>query len=227
MCAVIGAYLEKVSKADFATIRNVFLESKIRGMHATGMTVLFNGKLLTFKEPVAADKFIHLDDLEEMVSDDGSLRLIGHCRYSTSDLEYNQPLCKEDVSIVHNGVITQELYENWEAKYGIKTVTKNDSELLLHTVDQNPLLHWKDASIAAIELHSNGTMKFYRNGKRPIYFTSLPNGGIITSTKDIAERAGLNNSIEIDMNQYVTMAHKTFVKEFVHIDNAKDLQHVR
>ena len=224
MCAIIGVYLEKVSKADFATIRNVFLESKIRGMHATGMTVLFNGKLLTFKEPVAADKFIHLDDLEEMVSDDGSLRLIGHCRYSTSDLEYNQPLCKEDVSIVHNGVITQELYENWEAKYGIKTVTKNDSELLLHTVDQNPLLHWKDASIAAIELHSNGTMKFYRNGKRPIYFTSLRNGVIITSTKDIAKRSDLFESHEIPMNQYITVAKGIFHMKTILIDNAKDLQ---
>ena len=227
MCAVIGVYLNKVNKADFTTIRNVFLESKIRGMHATGMTVLFNGKLLTFKEPVAADKFIHLDDLEEMVSDDGSLRIIGHCRYSTSYLEYNQPLYTEDVSIVHNGVITQELYENWEAKYGIKTTTKNDSELLLHTVNQNPLLYWKDASIASIELHSNGTMKFYRNGKRPIYFTSLPNGVIITSTKDIAIRAGLKDPVDVGMNCYITTNNGIIQKNFVMIDDAKDLQHVQ
>jgi glutamine phosphoribosylpyrophosphate amidotransferase len=226
MCAVIGVYLEKVSKADFATIRNVFLESKIRGMHATGMTVLFNGKLLTFKEPVAADKFRHLDDLEEMVSDDGSLKLIGHCRYSTSDLEYNQPLYKEDVSIVHNGVITQELYENWEAKYCIKTATKNDSELLLHTVDQNPLLHWKDASIAAVELHSNGTMKFYRNGKRPLYSTVVPSGNIITSTADIAMRSGLLYSIECVMNTCTTISKGKYRKDFVNVPDAKDLQHV-
>ena len=87
MCAVIGALIQNPTKQDFESIRKVFLESKIRGMHATGMTILFNGKLITFKEPVPADKFRHLDDLEEMVSDDGSLKLIGHCRYSTSDLQ--------------------------------------------------------------------------------------------------------------------------------------------
>jgi asparagine synthetase B (glutamine-hydrolysing) len=119
--------------------------------------------------------------------------------------------------------------ENWERLYGYKCTTKNDSELIVHTLEakKSPLVEFADASMAVIELYKEKKLRFYRNGKRPIYFTSLPNGGIITSTKDIAERAGLNNSIEIDMNQYVTMAHKTFVKEFVHIDNAKDLQHVR
>jgi hypothetical protein len=78
--------------------------------------------------------------------------------------------------------------------------------------------------MAVIELYKEKKLRFYRNGKRPIYFTSLPNGGIITSTKDIAERAGLNNSTEIGMNQYVTMATKTFVKEYVHIEGALDLQ---
>jgi glutamine phosphoribosylpyrophosphate amidotransferase len=226
MCAVIGVYLEKVEESNFDIIRKVFLESKIRGMHATGMTVLINNKLVTFKEPVAADQFKHLNDLEKMVSDDGSLKLIGHCRYSTSDLEYNQPLYKEDVSIVHNGVITQELYENWETKYGIKTTTKNDSELLLHTVNQNPLLHWKDASIAAIELHSNGVMKFYRNGKRPLYSTAIPNGNIITSTADIATRAGLAYSIECTMNTCTTISQGKYRKDFVNVPGAKDLQHV-
>jgi glutamine phosphoribosylpyrophosphate amidotransferase len=226
MCAVIGVYLEKVEESNFDIIRKVFLESKIRGMHATGMTVLINNKLVTFKEPVAADQFKHLNDLEKMVSDDGSLKLIGHCRYSTSDLEYNQPLYKEDVSIVHNGVITQELYGNWETKYGIKTTTKNDSELLLHTVNQNPLLHWKDASIAAIELHSNGVMKFYRNGKRPLYSTAIPNGNIITSTADIATRAGLAYSIECTMNTCTTISQGKYRKDFVNVPGAKDLQHV-
>jgi hypothetical protein len=78
--------------------------------------------------------------------------------------------------------------------------------------------------MAVIELYKEKKLRFYRNGKRPIYFTSLPNGGIITSTKDIAERAGLDNSIEIDMNQYVTIGSKTFVKEYVHIEGALDLQ---
>ena len=191
MCAVIGVDITNPTSNDFDLVRNVFLESKIRGLHATGMTVLFGGKLKTFIEPVSADRFSCLDNLESLC-DGNSLKLIGHCRYSTSDLEYNQPLYNKDVAIVHNGVISQELPENWEKLYGITTKTKNDSELLLHTVADNPLVLWADASISAIELHRNGVMKYYRNGKRPLYKTELKNGYILTSTKDIMKRASKN-----------------------------------
>jgi hypothetical protein len=40
MCAVIGAILKEPTKQDFALLRNVFVESKIRGMHATGISFL-------------------------------------------------------------------------------------------------------------------------------------------------------------------------------------------
>lgn len=186
MCAIIGVSLLNPSSADFDLVRNVFIESKIRGMHATGMTVLHKKQLKTFIETVPADKFSELDNLEKY---SGELKLIGHCRYSTSDLEYNQPLYNEDVSIVHNGVISQELPERWNELYEINTKTKNDSELLLHTVDDNPLVLWADSSIAAIELRRSGVIRYYRNGKRPLYKTELENGFILTSTADIMQRA--------------------------------------
>lgn len=187
MCAVIGANIENPTAEQFELIRRVFTESKIRGLHATGMTILSKKELLTFKEPVSADNFSHLEKLEKLCGK--SIKLIGHCRYSTSDLEYNQPLYNKDVAIVHNGVISQELPENWEKLYEIKTTTKNDSELLLHTVNDDPLDLWANASIAAIELHSSGIMRHYRNGKRPLYKTELGNGYIITSTANIMHRA--------------------------------------
>jgi hypothetical protein len=80
--------------------------------------------------------------------------------------------------------------------------------------------------MAVVELYKEKKLRFYRNGKRPIYFTSLSNGGIITSTKDIAIRAGLKSPTEIPMNQYVSIGPKLFFEEFVNIKNAKDLQHV-
>jgi glutamine phosphoribosylpyrophosphate amidotransferase len=187
MCAVIGVDLQNPSVNDLVLVMNVFIESKIRGMHATGVTHL-RDKLVTNIEPVPADKFSQLANLSAMVYNK-KLKLIGHCRYSTSDLEYNQPLYTKDVAIVHNGVISQELPENWEKLYGIKTKTKNDSELLLHTVTDSPLMLWSNASIAAIELHRSGVMKAYRNGKRPLYVTELDNGIIYTSTADIMRRA--------------------------------------
>jgi glutamine phosphoribosylpyrophosphate amidotransferase len=188
MCAVIGVDLKNPSMDDLHLVMNVFLESKIRGMHATGLTFLCDNKLITLIAPLPADKFSPIENLLDMV-DNNALKLIGHCRYSTSDLEYNQPLYNNDVAIVHNGVISQELPENWEKLYGITTKTKNDSELLLHTVADSPLMLWSNASIAAIELHRSGVMKAYRNGKRPLYVTELDNGVIYTSTADIMYRA--------------------------------------
>jgi len=229
MCAVIGAYIEQPNAYDLATVAKVFYESSIRGLHATGASWVKENRIHTFISANPAGKFFEVFDLKNTINEDGNLYLIGHCRYSTSDLDYNQPLWNDHVAIVHNGVVSQEMPENWERLYGYKCKTKNDSELILHTLKakKSPLIEFADASMAVIELYAEKKLRFYRNGKRPIYFTSLPNGGIITSTKDIATRADLSGSIEIDMNSYVTMGKGVFRREFVHIDNARDLQHVR
>ena len=229
MCAVIGAYIENPSSLDLVMLENVFRESSIRGLHATGVSWVKGGQIDSHIDAVPATKFLDSFDLQSCVNEDGSLYLIGHCRYSTSDLAYNQPLWNENVSIVHNGVVSQEMPEKWKDLYGYDCKTRNDSELILHTIKakKSPLVEFANASMAVIELYAEKKLRFYRNGKRPIYFTSLPNGGIITSTKDIATRADLSGSTEIDMNSYVTMGKGVFHKEFVHIDNAKDLQHVQ
>jgi len=229
MCAVVGAFIENPSSRDLMTLADVFRESSIRGLHATGVSWVRNNRVNTMISATPAGKFIEAFDLKTALNEDGNLYLIGHCRYSTSDLNYNQPLWDETLSIVHNGVVSQEMPEKWKDLYGYDCKTRNDSELILHTIKakKSPLVEFANASMAVIELYAEKKLRFYRNGKRPIYFTSLPNGGIITSTKDIATRADLSGSIEIDMNSYVTMGKGVFRREFVHIDNAKDLQHVQ
>lgn len=227
MCAVIGAVILKPTENDFNMIRRVFDESKIRGMHATGMSVLpwWSDSIQTFIEPVSADKFTALDNLEDCISNDGNLYLIAHCRYSTSDLQYNQPLYKDNKSIVHNGVITQELPENWKELYGYDCITKNDSELVLHSPD--PLKEFAHMSMGVCELYSEKKMRVYRNGKRPLYLTSVENGCIVTSTADIPKRAGIDSiPVEILMNTYVTFdSDLTMIVESANINNAVDYQH--
>jgi glutamine phosphoribosylpyrophosphate amidotransferase len=229
MCAIIGAYIENPSSLDLVMLADVFRESSIRGLHATGVSWVRDGEVKTRIDAKPATQFLESLDLNNCVNEDGNLYLIGHCRYSTSDLEFNQPLWNENISIVHNGVITQEMPENWERLYGYKCKTRNDSELIVHTLEakKSPLVEFSNASMAVVELYKEKQLRFYRNGKRPIYFTSLTNGGIITSTKDIALRSDLKDPIEIDMNCYVTIAKNIFRKNYVIIDDAKDLQHVR
>lgn len=230
MCSVIGAVLKSPTKDDLATLRRVFHESKIRGMHATGMSFLpsWSDKIVTIKESVPADEFIdkhlHNDNFESLINSDGNLYLIGHCRYSTSNLEYNQPLANDTKSIAHNGVITQESPEKWKDLYGYDCITKNDSELVLHSDD--PLREFSHMSMGVCELSIDKHVRFYRNGKRPIYFTLIDNGCIITSTKDIARRAGLDLPAEVPMNIYMTVdGYLSVTMERVEIDN-NDLQKV-
>ena len=208
-------------------LHRVFLESKIRGMHATGISYVKHGKIITEKRPVPADEFPF--NFPSYVNEDGSLYLIGHCRYSTSDLEFNQPIANENLSVVHNGVITQELPEKWKELYGYDCETKNDTELILHTAEDciSPLVRWKDSSLAVIELHVDKVIRFYRNGKRPLYLTSISNGCIITSTADVPKRAEVPGfPINTLMNHYITFDDQlamTIEKE--DIADAVDLQY--
>lgn len=188
MCAVIGAKISKPQREDFVFLRQIFIESKIRGLHATGLSYIHNGMIKTISRPVSADVFFNDFDLSEITNEDGDVNMIGHCRYSTSDLEYNQPIQIDDkLSVVHNGVITQSAPEDWP--YIAKT--KNDTELINLAIknNENPLDKYPNASMAVIELHACGKLNYYRNGKRPLYRTQLKNGTLITSTKDIVLRA--------------------------------------
>lgn len=227
MCSVIGAIIKEPRAEDFLMLHRVFLESKIRGMHATGISYVKHGKIITEKRPVPADEFPF--NFPSYVNEDGSLYLIGHCRYSTSDLEFNQPISNENLSVVHNGVITQELPEKWKELYGYDCETKNDTELILHTAEDciSPLIRWKDSSLAVIELHVDKVIRFYRNGKRPLYLTSISNGCIITSTADVPKRAEVPGfPINTLMNHYITFDDQlamTIEKE--DIADAVDLQY--
>jgi glutamine phosphoribosylpyrophosphate amidotransferase len=226
MCSVIGAIIKEPRAEDFLMLHRVFLESKIRGMHATGISYVKHGKIITEKRPVPADEFPF--NFPSYVNEDGSLYMIGHCRYSTSDLEFNQPIANENLSVVHNGVITQELPEKWKELYGYDCETKNDTELILHTAEDciSPLVRWKDSSLAVIELHVDKVIRFYRNGKRPLYLTSMTNGVIITSTEDIPKRAGIKMPpVEVPLNTYLTFdENMTMNVESEKIEHSVDYQ---
>ena len=226
MCSVIGAILKEPRAEDFLMLHRVFLESKIRGMHATGISYVQNNKIVTDKRPVPADEFPF--NFPNYLNEDGNLYLVGHCRYSTSDLEYNQPIANSNISVVHNGVITQELPEHWAEKYGYNCETKNDTELILRNLEAggSPLQDWKDSSLAVCELYADKKLRVYRNGQRPLYLTSIPSGCIITSTSDIPARANVGGfPVNLLMNHYTTFDENLAMTiEKVVIPDAVDLQ---
>lgn len=211
MCAIIGVAMYGVKPSDLELIKKIFIESQIRGKHATGISYLNSKKeIVTFIHAGPAEEFVEIFDFNNLISDRNTIEMIGHCRYSTSDLGFNQPLVDKEntTAIVHNGVASQSSPEEWFELYGIKCETRNDSELLLHSlenmVNRYPSSFWDEASIAMISLCSSG-LSVYRNGKRPMYEVILDNGYAFVSTKDIATRCKLN-------------AHRTEMKPLNSID---------
>lgn len=194
MCGIVGVSLNNVTERDIELVTNVLLETQIRGKHASGIA-WFNGtELNTIKEPIPISELLDKVRVSDLVYDD-KLSFIAHIRYSTSNLEYNQPIGDNEFSIVHNGVVTQRDPEFWEEDHGYICSTKNDSELLFHCLkhEENIDIKFPNASYSLLSINSSGVIQNFRNGLRPQWESKQENGIIFASTFDILKRAGANN----------------------------------
>ena len=225
MCGVLGIAIKNFSVKDYGLVCSLFIQSMIRGKHATGVSFVKNGIVNTIKEPEPADEFISKQNLENWVNEDGNLYCIGHIRYSTSDLRYNQPMSSDKLSIAHNGVISQEPPETWEEKYKLRTETSNDSELILRAMEEelNPLQHFEPASMAVCALYNDKRIIAYRNGERPLYYFTDDNMHIFASTEDILNRSGLKKPKKVSMYEVITVANFK-LSSYTMDTNYEDLQ---
>ena len=193
MCGVVGYSSGSVTKSDMRTLHRVLLESRIRGMHASGIAWFDGSQIQRHSESVPIDTLLESFDLNQILYGKNQVSMIAHIRYSTSSLKYNQPLVGNHVAIAHNGVISQASCKEWYNLYGYHCVTKNDSELLLRAIENgdNPIKVFPEASIAAIVLDDKGHVKYLRNKRRPLWVGKIGRGTVIASTFDILDRAGV------------------------------------
>jgi glutamine phosphoribosylpyrophosphate amidotransferase len=225
LCGVLGIVIQDCKEKDYDLVRSLFQQSMIRGKHATGVSFVKNNKIHTIKDSVPANKFLSNNDTKDWVNEDGNLYCIGHIRYSTSDLRYNQPFSSEDVSVAHNGVISQDSPENWEKTYGLKAQTANDSELILRAIEKNeePLTYFRPSSMSVCSLRSDKKLVAFRNEARPLYFSVNDKSIVFTSTENIAKRSGVNNSQKTKM--YTVYTVENFEMSLYEINtNVEDLQ---
>lgn len=205
MCAVIGAYLPSATKEGLSIVKRLFAESEIRGLHATGLSFYQDGQIHTIRDTIRGSDFFKKYDLEHML-DGKELRLIGHCRYSTSDLEFNQPILNETHSLVHNGVISQEEPERWKEVFGYDFQTRNDSEILLHSIASGDSLErWKKVSVSCCYMDKQGDVYAYRNGKRPLYYSFTKLGVFVASTRDIMTRSSIDSCITVKNGERISL----------------------
>jgi asparagine synthetase B (glutamine-hydrolysing) len=189
MCAVVGAFSK--TKVDLDLFQKVMVQSMIRGKHASGISWNNNGKL-AYRIIDESANFLAFKNIDTNM-------IIGHARYSTSDLNYNQPIKTDKIAIVHNGVISQEHPDTWKDTYGYDFDTKNDSEIVLRSYENNKHPLQLDGSMATIilDMTEKPTILFFRNEQRPLYY-STDKDIYIASTKNILERSGFEHILKTD-----------------------------
>ena len=189
MCAVVGAYSK--DKVDLESFQRVMLQSMIRGKHASGIAWNDNGKL-AYRVISESANFLEFKNIETNM-------IIGHARYSTSDLNFNQPITSDKIAIVHNGVISQENPDTWKAIYSYDFKTRNDSEIILRSYENKKHPLQLNGSIATIilDMTNKPTILFFRNEQRPLYY-STDKDIYIASTKNILERSGFDHILKTE-----------------------------
>lgn len=195
MCGLVAIDIQDISSDQIESVKKILVETEIRGRHASGISWFADKTVNTISAPKPISELVEDFDIYRCVDDNnGHLSMIVHIRYSTSDLEFNQPIHKDNLAIAHNGIISQAESDQWSDLFGLgNPVGKNDSELVHMAISQghHPLTEFPDASMSVATLDKLGNVRVFRNGKRPLWISRLYNGFIATSTKDIIERSNV------------------------------------
>lgn len=210
MCGIIGYHNKYVTDEDLKVLKKVLIESRIRGKHASGIA-WFNGKSIhSYVKPIPIDELVDEFDLSQTVNS-GEILLIAHARYSTSDIKYNQPLVGKHWAIAHNGVITQSNPDTWESDYGYACTTKNDSELLLHALEQDGDVFSKfpKSSMSCVAINDSGELLHFRNAIRPMWKGNIGKGVVYASTFDILRRAGVTGIVKVSSSNHSEMQNRS------------------
>lgn len=221
ICGIIGFTSPHVTSKDLKVIKQVMIESRIRGKHASGIAWFDGQKLQSYVKPIAIDELLKKFDLNQVVHD-GQVSMIAHARYSTSDIRYNQPIVGNSMAIVHNGVITQTDPKTWTKQFGYTCKTQNDSELILRAVENgdNPLVKFSDSSIAALVLDNTGQLCYMRNAQRPLWMGNVGKGIVYASTYDILQRSGVTGIGKIIASDYKDLQRRNYQQWETHKQQA-------
>jgi glutamine phosphoribosylpyrophosphate amidotransferase len=163
--------------------------------------------------------------------------MIVHTRYSTSSLDWNQPIYIDDcfsipeVAMIHNGVVTQAHPRRWKDLFGVTCSTENDTEILAHLYADGIThpLKIEPSSQACIVLDlRDKSMRWWRNEERPLYYAANSRRVVIGSTKDILLRSGAEYPVSIqrvDSCMEYALALDSFTIDARHIrEPREDLQ---
>lgn len=150
MCGILGfikptGYRITIHKVK-EIIKELMLLSESRGTEASGLAMAIDDKILVSKIPYSASKFTKMryfseffDSIESAIEDvDNSFAIIGHVRMVTDGSEHshenNQPVAKNGLVGVHNGIIVNA--KELSSEFDIPRESAVDTEVLLGVMAQ-------------------------------------------------------------------------------------------
>ncbi len=204
MCGIAGYKCSpRHAKKAFAVFTRLMTESQVRGRHAAGLSWVSGGAVTTYRVPRPVDDLVQSKVWGDLAQD-APTEVIGHARYSTSgdwqDNKNNQPVATASLSLVHNGLVSMASQEEFEKAYKVRTVSGNDSEVLLRRVEKArgdlarafEAVYSVDPPIFACGLlNARGDITVVRDHIRPLWVFQIKKLGMtgFASTKDIIDRA--------------------------------------
>ncbi|HOW28871.1 MAG TPA: hypothetical protein PK876_10285 [Elusimicrobiota bacterium] len=155
MCGIFGIYSKSESDltpegfSDLLT--SLFLFSESRGKEAAGMAISVGDRMDILKAPIPAHSLVKQKDYSDLLSrsvaerrsqnrSSSPLIAIGHSRLVTNgaleDNHNNQPLSRESLAVVHNGIIVNDEHL-WETHEGLKRHLLVDTEVLIAILEDH------------------------------------------------------------------------------------------
>ena len=164
MCGILGLLIKKNSKVKDiynTLLKDLFILSESRGKEASGFASIKDNTLFIHKTPFTASKLIksrvfreYFDSYTE--TDQDSFMTFGHSRLVTNGYEHfnrnNQPVTKNGVCVVHNGIIVNQ-EKIWESLAGEEKISDLDTELIPTIIGKN-IYEGKNLKKAVYEFYS-------------------------------------------------------------------------
>jgi len=114
-------------------VKLLFLLSESRGKEASGLAVKTDDSILILKEPKSASKLVKTKVYSKLFKNENIETIIGHARLVTNgsmeDNYNNQPVVKDGIVGIHNGIITNDL-ALWKKYPNLKRKTEVDTEVM-------------------------------------------------------------------------------------------------
>ena len=166
MCGIFGQITNK--KINKNKIKKLAYHSAQRGIDSSGIIFENKGKYNVCRADYSIKKL-----LNEFNPYDSNI-ILGHSRLITNGLHDNQPVIRNDIGVIHNGIITNEK-QVWE-KLKSQKKYKIDSEVIIaiveeHLLNNNPIETIKEKVLSMCE-GSISCALFLKNLGKVILFSN-------------------------------------------------------